>query len=169
MKDLPPPSLPRRPPGRPRKNDPTAPSNQAAPAPAGAPTPPTVGAPAPGAESTTRELPADPVERAKALESVKGEVEFILTIADVAASRLPPHRALSADERTALSGPLAAVVWKYNADIPPEFQLIAAVAIVALGRYAEIKAIDVTPVIPSSRSPLGGTKAPSSSEAPPAP
>jgi hypothetical protein len=117
----PPPTVERRPP-RPR-NPP-----QLAPVPAAPP------------PTTERVLPEDPAARAAALETVKDEVALCLGLADIVATKLPPKRPLSPEEKDSIAGPLAQVLYKHGGNIPCEWALVITCAFVAAGRYAEFKA-----------------------------
>lgn len=96
-------------------------------------------APQPPPAARGRELPADPAAREVALAEVRPLAETILALCDVLASRLPPERPLSAEERKAIGGPLELTLYKYGGDLGPEWQLALAVGMVALGRYVEAK------------------------------
>jgi hypothetical protein len=133
LRNLPPPTLPaKRRPGRPTKAEAEAAARAAAnPSPASPPPPPD--------GPIRRELPADPAAREAALAEVAGEAELVLSILDSVAVRFPPSKKLSAEERRSIDLPLRAVLYKYGADLPPEWALAAALAGVAFGRYLEFK------------------------------
>lgn len=140
LKNPPPPNLPKRRPGRPRKDDPTAPA--------------AIQAASPPPEQRWRELPKDADELAGALASVRSEAVGLLTLVDVVATRLPPGKPLSVEEQAAIQGPLEQVLWKYGANVPPEWQLLAGVGMVVVSRYLEAKAS--APRKPARAEPLPG-------------
>lgn len=118
MEPPPPPTLAKRP-HRPRQ-----------PTPAPAP---------PSAEPARPVLSADPAEREKQLETVRGEASTVLAILAMVVSRLTPSMPMTDEESAAVQGPLEQVLYKYGGAIPCEWQLAAALGFVALPRYGEWK------------------------------
>ncbi len=117
--------------------------------------------PEPPPPSSTRELPADPAAREAALAEVRPTAELILAISDVIATRLPPNRALSNEEKISIQKPLEIVLFKYDMSASPEWQLTAAVGMVMFARYIEVKAkaagIDVAPLMKAAASEMAAS------------
>jgi hypothetical protein len=114
-----------------------------------------------------REWPADPAAQKAALESVQGEVGTCIGLLDIAASRLPPARPLSEEEKAAIAGPLARVMWKYGANVPPELMLASALGSIAVGRWLDwkIKLADAAKAAAANTSPLADDKPRANGEA----
>lgn len=135
---LPPPELPpKNRGGRPRKDG--TPAQPRTPATSG----PATSSPAspPPPPDGPRELPTDAELRAKALESVSGEVKLALSLLDVGAERLPPFMPLTPIERISLEGPLAEVIWKYTGTLSPEWKLASALGGIAFVRFMEWRSL----------------------------
>lgn len=135
LRDAPPPGLPpRNRGGRPPKPGSEAWKRQQGAQAAQAPPP--AYAPPPAVDQPWS-LPEDPVERKRVLDEVDPDAQLVLALLSVVASRLPPARPLSEEERTALEGPLKTCLVKWTSDLSPEWKLAGAVAGIALGRYME--------------------------------
>lgn len=119
----PPPSVPKRPArvARPPASQVAAPQNPA---------------PAP----TTRELPTDPVERERALATVKDEADLCVGLLDVIFGNIWTKERLTDAERETIHGPMSGVIYKHGGTIPIEWQLALAVGFAAAPRYAKHKA-----------------------------
>jgi len=98
-----------------------------------------------------RDLPGDPVERAKCREEVRGEARVLLAVLDALAIVAPPHRPLSGEadahgifeptsEKGTIQAPLEETIWRYAGQIDPAWLLLGALALVAAGRAVEVRA-----------------------------
>jgi len=88
--------------------------------------------------SKTRELSADPAAREAALAEGRPLATMLIAILNVAATRLPPQRPLSAEERAAIQDPMEQVIWKYSVAMSCEWSLTLAIGSVAFMRYIEV-------------------------------
>lgn len=143
-------AAPKRGPGRPRKDEAARGVASAS--------PPAPGAP--GAPGAIRVLPDDPAARELELAKVRPTATVILHLLDAAATRLPPYgkdgagSPLSAEERSALAGPLEQVIWKYEANMSPEWMLGSALLGIAVTRYMawKLQAPDAGPFKPPEKA-----------------
>ncbi len=85
-----------------------------------------------------RELPSDPAAREAALSEGRPTAVLILSILNVVAKRLPPQRPLSSEETLTIQGPLEIVIFKYSANVPPEWALAIAIGSIGFMRYVEV-------------------------------
>jgi hypothetical protein len=138
------------------------------------------GAPLPGSgppvelppePSKWRDLPGDPVERAKCREEVRGEARVVLAVLDAIALTAPPHRPLSGEadahgifeptsEKGTIQGPLEETIWRYAGQIDPAWLLLGALALVAAGRAIEVRATRGAFAAAASSAGVPGTTPP---------
>lgn len=85
--------------------------------------------------SKWRDLPQDPIERARCRASVSGEAQGLLAIINGLMQKAPPHLPMQDWERETLTVPLEEVVYKYGANIDPLVSLAIAAGSIALVRW----------------------------------
>ena len=122
LRNPPAPELPRRRPGRPRKDE-----LAAAPGPAEAPPV--------AAKPGKRELPSDPTALEAALASARVQFQPITELVGQLCAVLPPELPLAQTERDALTDAGARVLYVHGADIDPLWGLALCLAAIAIPRY----------------------------------
>lgn len=70
---------------------------------------------------------------------MKDEADLCIGLLDSVFARIWTCQALTDEEKGAIHGPMAGVIYKYGGNIPIEWQLAMAIGFVAAPRYVEWK------------------------------